>query len=139
MGIFSRKRKNVFNEINRIGMLWAVCHLWPSIYRFVLQFYCHWLLLVFLNRNGTNSFLHSREGVKQWDPLENIAYGIDILPLIKKIKWEIPEITQPRYDGDARTLVMFARIETDFNSLTRQGLGHGYHPETYKSVLIMNP
>ena len=77
--------------------------------------------------------------MKQWDPLENIAYGIDILPLIKKIKWEIPEITQPRYDGDARTLVMFARIETDFYSLTRQGLGHGYHPETYKSVLIMNP
>ena len=34
---------------------------------------------------------------------------------------------------------MFARLETYFDSLTRQGLGRGYHPEPTKSVLIVRP
>ena len=34
---------------------------------------------------------------------------------------------------------MFARIETYFNLLTHQGLGCGYYPKPYKSVLIIYP
>ena len=48
--------KNDFNYINHIGMLWTVFHLWPSRARFVLNYYCHWSLLVFRNGNGMDSF-----------------------------------------------------------------------------------
>ena len=85
--------KNVFNKINRVGMLWTVRHLWPSGARFSFNFYRHWSSLVFRNGNGTASILHSREGVMQGDPLAMIAYGIGILPLIKNIEREIPDIT----------------------------------------------
>ena len=34
---------------------------------------------------------------------------------------------------------MFARLETYFDLLTRQGPGPGYHPEPSKSVLIIHP
>ena len=68
-----------------------------------------------------------------------IAYGICILPLIKNIKREITDITQPWYDEDSEDLGTFARLETYFDSLTCKGPGQGYHPKPIKSVLIVIP
>ena len=64
------------------------------------------------NRNGTVSFLHSEDGVTQWDTLAMMAYGIGIIPLIKNLKQEIPDVTQPYYADDAGALGKFTRIET---------------------------
>ena len=64
-----------------------------------------------------------------------ITYGISILPFIKNLKREIPDITQPWYADDARVLGTFAIIGTYFDLLSRQGLGCGYYPEPSKSVL----
>ena len=67
-----------------------------------------------------------------------ITNGIGILPPIKNLKLEIPEVTQPWYDDDAGALGMLSRIATYFNLLTRQGPRHGYHPEPSKSILILH-
>ena len=75
----------------------------------------------------------------QGDPLEMIAYGIGILPLIKNIKRDIPEVTQPWYADDAGALVTFAILNTYFDSLTCQGPVRGYHPKPTKIVLIVRP
>ena len=88
--------------------------------------------------NGTESILHSIEGVTQGGPLKMIAYGIRILPLIKNLKREIPDVTQPWYADDARSLGTFAILETYFYLLTRQGPGRGYHPDLTKSLLIVH-
>ena len=77
--------KNAFNEINLIIMLWMVHHLWMSKARFVFNCYHHWSLIVFLNWNGMAGLLHSREGFMQGKPLAMIAYGIGVLPMIKRI------------------------------------------------------
>ena len=130
--------KNAFKNINGIGILWTVRHLWPSGARFVFTFYRHWSSLILRNGNGTFSFMHSKEGVTQGDPLAMIAYSIGILPLIKNLKREIPDVTQPWYTDDAGALGMFAIIDTSFNSLTRQGPGRIYYPEPSKSVLIIH-
>ena len=86
--------KKAFNKVNRIGMLWTVFHLWPSRDRYVLNPYCHWSLLVFQKRNGTASFMRSREGVMQKVPLFVVTYGIGILLLIKNLKAGFPDVTQ---------------------------------------------
>ena len=134
---FLVEEESAFNEINLVGMLWTVRHLWPSGARFVFNCYGHWSSLVFRNGNGTAIIIHSREGMTQGYPIEMIAYGIGIIPLIKNLKQEIPDVTQPCYADDAGTLGTFTRLETYFDSMTRQGLGWGYHPEFTKIVLIV--
>ena len=47
--------------------------------------------------------------------LAMITYGIGILPLIKNLKRDIPDVTQPWYADNARALGPFARIETYFD------------------------
>ena len=85
------------------------------------------------------SCLHGRKGVMQGGTITMIAYEIGILPLIKNLKWEIPDVTQPWYADNAGSLGKFARLDTYFDSLTRQGLGRGYYPEPSKIVLIVRP
>ena len=75
----------------------------------------------------------------QGDPLVIIAYIIGILPLIKNLKREIPDVTQPWYADDAGALSMLARIDTYFNSLTHQGPGRGYHLKQSKIILVVHP
>ena len=68
-----------------------------------------------------------------------IVYGIGILALVKNLKREIPDVTQPWYADAAGYLGTFERLETYFDSLTRQGPVWGYHPEPTKSVLLVLP
>ena len=91
------------------------------------------------NGDGTASILPSIEGVTQGDPLAKISYGIRILPLIKNLKWEIPDITQPWYADGAVALGTFAILDNYFDFMTRQGPVRGYHPKLTKSVLIVCP
>ena len=129
----------MFNEINRVGMLWEVQHLWPSGARFVFDYYYHWMSLILRNCNGMASILHSRECVMQGGPVAMIVYGIGILTLIKNLKRAIPDVTQPWYADDAGALGKFARLETYFGSLARQCLGREYYPKPSKSVLVLRP
>ena len=59
------------------------------------------------NGNGTDSFLNSREGVTQGYTVHMVAYGIDILPLIKNLKSEFPDVTHPWYADDVSALGTF--------------------------------
>ena len=131
--------KNTFNKINQVGMLLTVRHLRPSGYRFVFDCYCYWSLLVLRNSNETAGFLHIGESVLKGEHVKMIAYGIIILPLFKNTKQYIPDVTQPWYADDAGALGTFARLKKYFDSLTRQGLGRGYHPIPSKRVLIVRP
>ena len=62
-------------------MLWKFRYLWPSRAHFVLNFYRHGSFFVLQNRNGMASFLHSRLGVTQKDPLAMVVYDIENTPL----------------------------------------------------------
>ena len=51
--------------------------------------------------DGSGHFLHSKEGVTQGDPLAMIAYGIRVLPLIRVLRSDHPQVYQPWYADDA--------------------------------------
>ena len=85
------------------------------------------------------SFIHSNDGLMQGDPIVMIAYRISIIPLIKNLKQEIPDITQTWYADNAGDLGTYTRIETYFNLLTLQVPGHRYYTKPSKRVLITHP
>ena len=68
-----------------------------------------------------------------------IAYSLWVLPLIRNLKSELPDATRPWYTDNARALDMFARIDTNCNSLTLQVPERGYYPKPSKIVLKVHP
>jgi hypothetical protein len=52
-------------------------------------------MLVIRGNDGAGIFLSSMEGVIQGDPISMVAYGIGVLPLIRQLKHEFPEVEQP--------------------------------------------
>ena len=131
--------ENASNYINCIGILWTVCHLWPSRDSFVYNCYCNWSYLVLQNGNGTASFLQSREGVTQGDTLAMAAYVIGILLLIKWPEDKFPYVTHPWYTDNDDALGTFTGVELYFNSLKQFGPERGYYPEPSKCVMIVHP
>ena len=124
--------KNAINKINKIGMLCTFLHIWSSrAHSFYC--YCNWSLLVLQNANGTASFLHSRVGATLGDPLAMVAYSIGIIPLIKNMKAEFLDVTQPWYGDYAGALGTFANAELYYNSLNGLDRDMGITPMLLKS------
>jgi hypothetical protein len=130
--------RNAFNEQNRTAMLWTVRHEWPSGARFTFNCYKHWGTLVIRNNNGTGTFIYSKEGVTQGDPLSMFAYGVGLLPLIRALKESFPAMDQTWYADDAGAGGKFNAIKQLFAKLQEIGPHYGYFPEPSKSILIVS-
>ena len=72
-------------------------------------------------------------------PLAMVAYGIEILPLIKHLKSTYPDVMQPWYVDNAGALGMFDHLEKYFKALRRNGSEQGYFPDPTKSILAVHP
>ena len=129
--------RNAFNELNRTAMLWVVRHEWPSGARFTFNSYRHWTTLVIRRNNGSGLFLHGQEGVTQGDPLSMFAYGLGVLPLIRQLKAEFPDVNQPWYADDAASAGKFSQIREHIARLNELGPHVGYYPEPSKCILIV--
>ena len=68
-----------------------------------------------------------------------VSYGIVVLPLIKHLKAELTNITQPWYADNAGAIGTFTNVKLYFNCLKQFGPGRGCHPKLSKSVLIVPP
>ena len=83
-------------------MLWTIRHEWPSCAKFAFNCYRHFVVLVIRSRDGkSTAFIFSKEGVTQGDALAMAAYGVGLLPLIRRLKQEFPNVKQPWYADDA--------------------------------------
>jgi hypothetical protein len=129
--------RNAFNEGNRMVMLWTVRHKWPSGARFTFNCYRHWSALVVRFPQGHAYTIFSREGVTQGDPLAMVAYGLLLLPLIRDLKRELPDVNQPWYADDSGAGGNFAGIRSYFERLQEKGPRRGYFPEPSKSILVV--
>jgi hypothetical protein len=119
-------------------MLWAIPHEWLSGARFVFNCYKHWAVLLLQGNNGHAAFIFSKEGVTQGDPLSMFAYRIlGILPLIRQVKADFPQVEQPWYADDAGAGAKFDEIERFFWRLCKIGPLFGYYPGPTKSILIV--
>eukprot|EP00978_Attheya_sp_CCMP212_P030440 scaffold111966_cov57-Attheya_sp.AAC.1 len=95
---------NAFNEGNHMMILWTVRHEWPSGARFTFNCYGHWGTLMVRSQNGTALFIFSIEGTTQGDPLAMFIYGMGLLPLIRRLKREVDNVSQPWYADEASSI-----------------------------------
>jgi hypothetical protein len=118
-------------------MLWTIRHGWPSGALFAFNCYRHCDTLVIRGKGGTVVLMFSKEGVTQGDPLSMFGYGIDILPLIHKLKVEFPAVKQPWYANDAGAGGSFTDLRKKHFRLQELGPAYGYFPEPSKSIIIV--
>ena len=131
--------RNAFNDENRTAMLWAVRNEWPSGAQFTFNFYPHWATLGVRNTaDGSVHFLHSKEGMTQGDPLAMITYGIGVLPLIRVLRTDHPQVSQPWYADDAGAGGKFGVVMPHFRDLQLKGPAQGYFSEPTKSILVVS-
>jgi hypothetical protein len=130
--------KNEFNEQHRTAMLWAVRHEWPSGARFAFNCHRDCSTLVLRGNNGAANFLCSEEGVSQGDPLSMFACGVGILPLIRQLKAELPQVEPSWHADDAGAGGKFEDIRRLFRRLEEIGPNYGYFPEPSKSILVVS-
>ena len=111
-------------------MLWAVQHELPSGAQFTFNCYRHWYTLVVWDTgDGSGHLLHSKEGMTQSYPLDMIAYGIGVPPLIRELRGAHPQVTQPWYVDDTGAGGKLQKILEQFKDLQARGLARGYYPE----------
>jgi hypothetical protein len=67
-------------------------------------------MLASRDSNGTGTFVYSKEGVTEGDPLSMFTYGVGILLLIRTLKQAFPELEQPWYADDAGVAGKFDNI-----------------------------
>ena len=127
--------KNAFNEQNQTAMLWAVRHEWSLGASFVFNCFWHWSTLVLRGSNETAEFIFSKEGISQGDPRSMFAYGLGLLPLIRQLKVEFPEVEQPWYADNAGADGSFFEIRRHFKRLEEIGPNYDYFPQPSKIEL----
>jgi hypothetical protein len=90
------------------------------------------------SKGGTATTLFSKEGVTQGGPLSMFGYGIGILPLIRPLKEEFPEVKQPWYAYYVGAGGSFTNLRRFFAWLQEIGLSYGYFPEPSKNILVVH-
>ena len=128
--------RNASNEENRTAILWEVWVEWPKGARFAFNCYSHWATLVIRAGDGKGQFLFNKEVVTQGYPLEMVAYGLGILPLIRELRQDHPGVTQPWYADDAEAGGTFEGIQRHLDDLMVKGPPQGYFTEPTRSILV---
>ena len=93
-------------------------------------------LVVWDKGDGSGHFLHSKEVVNQGDPLDMIAYGIRVPPLIWEIRGAHPRVTKPWYADDVGVGGNFPNIMENLRDLQARGPAQDYYPEPTKMLLV---
>ena len=66
-----------------------------------------------------------------------IAYGIGLLPLIRVLQVDHPQVYQPWYADDSGAGGRFKDIMAHFRDLQLKGPARGYFPDPTKSILVV--
>ena len=133
-GVLIMDAANAFSSLNRIATLWNVRVLWPRGSRFIFNSYRRWVALVVL---GSGSFLYSKEGVMQGDPLLMFMYAVSSLPWISSLD-HLYQLTQIWYADDASACVNLDSLREWFYILKEREPSFGYFPERSKSFLVVD-
>ena len=106
---------------------------WPRCSRFLFNTYCGYASLIL---EGHSSFLFSKEGAGQGDPLSMLMYAAAMTPLIKALENE--KWTQNWCTDDSACAAKLPLLHDWFQKLCQLGPSYGYYPEPKKTVVVVD-
>ena len=142
---------NAFNSLSRVVALWNARVIWTRCSRFLFNSYQGYAVLIL---RGCSSFILSKEGVTQGDPLGMLMYAIGLLPLVQKLKTGSSFLEQLRlkeeldneidwkqnWFADDSSCIATLRAALEWlKLLVKEGPKFGYFPEPEKSYLVVHP
>jgi len=142
---------NAFNSMKRSAGLWNARVLWTRCSRFLFNTYQGYAVLII---RGAKTYILSKEGVTQGDPLGMMFYAIALLPLTRKLKngsaflktvFDRAELnntsawTQNWYADDSSCQSDLESILVWLQLLVKEGPKYGYYPSPEKSYLVVHP
>ena len=133
-GVLLDDAANAFNSLNHAAMLMHARVLWPRCARFLFNTYRGWSVLVL---RGSSTYLYTKEGVTQGDPLSMLMYTIRTLPLIRSLN-DPGQWTQLWYADDASCNGTLPELRNWFNQLCLCGPSFGYYSEPTKGCVVVN-
>ncbi|KAL7540602.1 hypothetical protein ACHAXR_010244, partial [Thalassiosira sp. AJA248-18] len=88
--------KDVFNELNRYGVLWQTRHQWSRTSRFAFNGYMHFTIIVVRNEPGTAPYIiQGQEGVMlQGDTFGLNLYGVTLTLLCEKMALTVVDVDE---------------------------------------------
>ena len=126
---------NAFNNLNRIVALHNVREICPSFHRFLDNSYKSPAKL-FVADSG--SFIFSKEGVTQGDPVAMAMYSVSTSPFIRTLSNVLDEDeVQAWFADDSAACGYLNSIKKWWETICRLGPKYGYFPNPTKTVLIV--
>ena len=133
-GVLLVDAANAFNSLNHAAMLLHSHVLWPCCAQFLFNTYRGWSVLIV---RGSSTFLYSKEGVTQGDPLSMFMYALGTLPLIRSLH-KSGHWMQLWYADDVSAGGTLLDLLDWFNLLCSRSPDFGYYPEPSKSFVVVN-
>ena len=101
---------------------------------YLFNIYRGYPLIIF---RQNKSFIVSKEGTTQGDPMGMLMYAIGTIFLIRNLKG--PDWCQNWYADDSSCMGKLENVRRWFDILRMDGPKWGYYPEPTKSYLIIKP
>ena len=128
--------ENAFNRLNRKAALHNIQRTCPYLYQFLNNSYKSPSKL----HLGDGSFIYSKEGVTQGDPLAMPKYSLSTRGLIDSLKRKVNEVMQVWFADDSSGAGKLRCLKMWWDHLKEVGPDYGYFPEPSKTHLILkNP
>jgi len=126
---------NAFNCINRQAALHNISVLCPS-FSTILQNTYSTPVRLFIVGEGE---IPSLEGTTQGDPLAMAMYALAVVPLIGRLRSDVPDASQVWFADDATAVGSLSTLLTWWQHLSSFGPDYGYFTNATKTVLIVKP
>ena len=123
---------NTFNCINGQAALHNISKLFSTILQNTQRAPAH----LFVVGEGEIS---STEGTTQGDPLAMGMYALAVVPLIRRLRNEVPDVSQVWFADDASAVGSLSALLSWWQCLSSYGPAYGYFTNAVKTILIGEP
>jgi hypothetical protein len=134
-GVLLVDASNTFNTLNRKSAIHNIKKICPSVGTVLSNIYQS-PIRMFIQGGGE---ILSQEGTTQGDPLGMAMYALALMPLIRHLHDNLPDVAQVWFADYSTASAKSKLLRRWWDLLLETGPKYGYHPNGKKAFLIVKP